>query len=177
MPVPATTRTVAIAAGGNTGDAAAGIRAAFASLAASPLISHARLSPLYHTAPVRVSPDGPDPGGAYTNAAITAESGADPRELLSLLHQIERTGGRDRNQSPHGAPRPIDLDLLIVGELTLDTPALTLPHPRMHQRAFVLVPLADLAPALAVPGTGKTVARLLADLGPLDAAAVRKITP
>lgn len=170
-------RPVAIAAGSNLGDAAASIRAAFADLDRSPLLEHARLSPLYRTAPVRVSRDGPDPGGDYANAAIVAESSASPEDLLALLHQVERAGGRERASSPHGAPRPLDLDLLIVGELMIDTPDLVLPHPRMHQRAFVLVPLADVAPDLRVPGQGATVAQLLARLGPLDARAVRRIEP
>ncbi|MDP1661566.1 MAG: 2-amino-4-hydroxy-6-hydroxymethyldihydropteridine diphosphokinase, partial [Phycisphaerales bacterium] len=85
--------------------------------------------------------------------------------------------------SPHGAPRPIDLDLLLVRDVAINTPELTLPHPRMHERAFVLVPLADVAPGLHVPGTGGpgqpplTVAQLLARLGPLGAGAVRRIDP
>lgn len=169
------TRTIAIAAGSNLGDAAASIRRAFAALAASPLIQSARLSPLYQTEPVRVAPDGPDPGGAYVNAAIIAESSATPHRLLDLLHQIERQGGRDRARSPHGAPRPIDLDLLLVEGVVLNSPELTLPHPRMHERAFVLAPLADIAPDMHVPGQGATVAELLARLGPLDDRAVRRI--
>lgn len=183
MPAPAQTRSVAIAAGANTGNAAANIRAAFAALAASPDLSHTRLSSLYSTAPVRVTPGGPDPGGTYTNAVITATSSADPFQLLSLLHRVEREGGRDRTHSPHGAPRPIDLDLILVGDLTFNTADLTLPHPRMHERAFVLAPLADVAPDWPVPGSGGaglpplTVAQLLARLGPLDAGAVRRIDP
>jgi len=179
VPVAPSSRRIAIAAGSNLGNAAASVRRAFDALSKSPLIHAPRLSPLYQTEPVRVSPDGPDPGGAYVNAAIVATSFATPQQLLELLQQIERQGGRDRavGASPHGAPRPIDLDLLLVGDLTLDTPELTLPHPRMHRRAFVLVPLADIAPDLQVPGQSATVAQLLARLGPLDARAVRKITP
>lgn len=176
MPAPSEgpTRPVALAAGANLGDAAGAVRAAFDELRRSPLLRCARLSRLYRTAPVRVSADAPDPGGEYINAAIVAESSAAPAELLALLHRVERTGGRDRERtSPHGGPRPIDLDLLLVGGVTLHTPELTLPHPRMRQRAFVLVPLADVAPDLPVPGTGKTVVQLLAELGPVDAAAVR----
>lgn len=172
-------RQIAIAAGSNLGDAAASIRAAFSALAASPLIRNPKLSPLYRTAPVRVSPEGPDPGGEYINAAIFAESSSTPQELLTLLHEVERRGGRDRGVSPHGGPRLLDLDLLLVGDTVIATPELTLPHPRMHQRAFVLVPLADVAPGLVVPGSGcgRTVGELLAMLGPLDAGLVRRIAP
>lgn len=165
---------MAVAAGGNTGDAAGTIRGAAAALARSGLLRAVRLSALYRTAPVRVSADAPDPGGDYINAAVVAESAGSPAEILSLLHAVERAFGRDRSRCPHGAPRPIDLDLLVVGDLTVQQPALTLPHPRMHQRAFVLAPLAELAPDLPVPGTGRTVAELLADLGPIDGAIVRR---
>jgi 2-amino-4-hydroxy-6-hydroxymethyldihydropteridine diphosphokinase len=177
-PAPAS-RTIALAAGSNLGDAAASIRRAFDALRTSPHIRAPRLSPLYRTAAVRVTPTGPDPGGEFVNAAVVAESSASPQELLALLHEIERRGGRDRAVSLHGGPRPLDLDLLMVGDLTLATPELTLPHPRMHERAFVLVPLADVAPNLVVPGSGwgRTVAELLARLGPLDAGAVRRIEP
>jgi 2-amino-4-hydroxy-6-hydroxymethyldihydropteridine diphosphokinase len=170
-------RPVAVAAGGNLGDPAAAIREAFAALSQSALLTNLRLSSLYRTAPVRVSADAPDPGGAYVNAAIVAESSASPRTLLALLHRLELRLGRSRvpGASPHGAPRPIDLDLLVVGDLMLTEPELTLPHPRMHQRAFVLVPLAEIAPDLLVPGTNKTVAELLAALGPIDAAAVSRL--
>jgi 2-amino-4-hydroxy-6-hydroxymethyldihydropteridine diphosphokinase len=179
LSVPAP-RHIAIAAGANLGDPAGSIRNAFAALTRSALIVDAKLSPLYRTAPVRVRSGGPDPGGEYVNAAIVAESAASPEALLALLHDVELRGGRDRDKgSPHGAPRPIDLDLLLVGDAVLSTPGLTLPHPRMHERAFVLVPLADLAPSLAVPGAGggATVAQLLARLGPLAPDAVRRIEP
>jgi len=174
-------RHIAVAAGANLGDSAGAVRRAFAAVAASPLVRDARLSPLYRTAPVRVSAGAPDPGGEYVNAAIVAESAADPVELLAMLQGVERGLGRDRASSPHGAPRPIDLDLLLVGREERATAELTLPHPRMHERAFVLVPLADVAPDAAVPlGKGKgvrTVAQLLADLGPTAAGAARRIDP
>ncbi|MFT3686076.1 MAG: 2-amino-4-hydroxy-6-hydroxymethyldihydropteridine diphosphokinase [Phycisphaerales bacterium] len=170
-------RSVAIAVGGNLGDVAIAIHAALERLRRSVLLSDVRLSSLYRTAPVRVSADAPDPGGAYINAAIAAESAASPHALLALLHDVERDLGRSREDgaNPHGAPRPIDLDLLVVGDVTLNQPELSLPHPRMHQRAFVLVPLAEIAPGLRVPGTGKTVAQLLAALGPIDSNAVQKL--
>ncbi|MDP1662224.1 MAG: 2-amino-4-hydroxy-6-hydroxymethyldihydropteridine diphosphokinase, partial [Phycisphaerales bacterium] len=96
MPSAPTTSTIAIAAGSNLGDAVANIRRAFAALSVSPLIKSPCPSPLYQTEPVRVAPDGPDPGGAYVNAAIVATSSATPQQLLALLHQIERQGGRNR---------------------------------------------------------------------------------
>ncbi len=91
LPVPhaSTPRTIAIAAGSNLGDAAASVRRAFATLAASPLIHAPRLSALYRTAPVRVSPDGPDPGGVYVNAAIIASS--------SATNSILASSGREQN--------------------------------------------------------------------------------
>ena len=86
-----------------------------------------------------------------------------PRELLERLLAIERQLGRRRDEGPRFGPRTIDLDLLLVGDLILDEPGLTLPHPRLHERRFALEPLAELDPALDVPGRG-SVQALLAGL-------------
>jgi 2-amino-4-hydroxy-6-hydroxymethyldihydropteridine diphosphokinase len=113
------------------------------------------LSPIYRTAPVGGPPQ-PD----YLNAVATGRALLPPLALLRLLQQLEADAGRDLLGERNG-PRPLDLDLLLYGDLTLDLPELVLPHPRLLERRFVLAPLADLRPDLVVPGTGRTVARLL----------------
>jgi 2-amino-4-hydroxy-6-hydroxymethyldihydropteridine diphosphokinase len=86
-----------------------------------------------------------------------------PRELLTLLLQVERELGRVRGEGPRYGPRTIDLDLLLYGDERIDEPGLEVPHPRLHERRFALEPLAELDPALAVPGRGR-VSALLAEL-------------
>lgn len=150
----------AIALGSNLGDRHAKIRGAIARLGISRTLFAVRASPLYETAPQRVSPDAPDPGGPYINAVAIALTTAQPIDILNELLAMEKELGRDRSTQPHGAPRPIDLDLLMVGTLTMKTPELTLPHPGIAQRLFVLSPLSDIAPQMLVPGTGRTVLQL-----------------
>ncbi len=89
-----------------------------------------------------------------------------PAELLQQIHHLENQLGRTRTFP--NAPRTIDIDLLAYGDLVLDTPELILPHPRLHQRAFVLVPLLEIAPAWRHPVFGKTAAELLSAAGPLE---------
>ncbi|MEO7057563.1 MAG: 2-amino-4-hydroxy-6-hydroxymethyldihydropteridine diphosphokinase [Caldimonas sp.] len=135
-----------IGLGSNLGDSEATLAAAFAALAVVPrsrLVAH---SSLYRSAPVAAV--GPD----YVNAVARLETALSPQELLEELQRIELAHGRDR---PHrNAPRTLDLDLLLHGEVTIDEPGLVVPHPRLHERAFVLVPLHELAPALELPGLG-----------------------
>ncbi len=150
--------TVYIALGGNLGDRAAYLRAALDWLRATVLVT--AVSPVYETDPVGYADQ-----GAFLNAVVAGTTTSPPRALLRTLQAIERTSGRVR--SFPNAPRTLDLDLLSYGTLVLDTPDLTVPHPRLHERAFVLAPLADIAPELVLPGLGGTVAALLADLGPL----------
>ncbi len=102
---------------------------------------------------------GPGTQPDYINAAARLDTDLEPAQLLAQLQDIERDQGRLRLQ--HWGPRTLDLDLLLFDRLTLDTPLLQVPHPRMHQRAFVLVPLAEICPRLALPG-GITVTDLLA---------------
>ncbi len=95
----------------------------------------------------------------FLNGVAEVETDEGPRALLERLFEIERALGRTR-AGPRYGPRTIDLDLLLYGDLELDEPGLTLPHPRMHERAFVLEPLAELAPELVVPGRGPLKALL-----------------
>lgn len=141
-----------IGLGANLGDARAALQAALQALAALPGTRLRRQSSLYRSAPIESS--GPD----YLNAVAVLETELGPHELLHALQAIERDHGRERPY--RNAPRTLDLDLLMHDSLTLDTPELTLPHPRAHQRAFVLRPLAELAPQLQIPGHGP-VAKLL----------------
>jgi 2-amino-4-hydroxy-6-hydroxymethyldihydropteridine diphosphokinase len=124
------------------------------------LLDDVSVSSFHDTAPVGV----PLPHPNYLNAAVTGLTRLGPRVLLTRLLEIERTLGRVR---PHvNAPRTIDLDLILYGDLRLDEPALTLPHPRFRDRHFVLAPLAEIAPAMVDPETGLTVESLLRRLRP-----------
>jgi 2-amino-4-hydroxy-6-hydroxymethyldihydropteridine diphosphokinase len=114
-------------------------------------IRHTRVtarSALYRTAPVGKL-DQPD----FINAVAKLESALAPRDLLDALFEIENRHGRRRSEK--NAPRTLDLDLLLYGNDTIDEMGLSLPHPRLHQRAFVLVPLAEIAPDTVVPGRGR----------------------
>lgn len=106
------------------------------------------------------APAGPD----YLNAAALIETGLEPSELLRQLLSIERSRGRDRGSEARWAPRTLDLDLLFMDRLVVRTESLTLPHPRMHERAFVLGPLVEVAPNWVHPVRGSTVAEMLAAL-------------
>ena len=151
-----------IALGSNLGDRIAHLRAGQAALAKLHTGTEAPLlSPIYETEPVDCAP-GTAP---YLNAVMEIEFDREPMELLHALQQIERAQGRPAEHG-HNAPRTLDLDLLYAGNRTLQSDELTLPHPRLTARRFVLVPLADIRPELILPGTQKTVAELLAGLPP-----------
>lgn len=138
-------REIAFGLGGNIGDAAGAIRAAFAHLAASPLTEGLVLSPLWRTPPW-----GKTDQDWFVNAVAVGQSPADPQALLALALGIEATMGRVRAE--RWGPRRIDIDLLYVGDLHIETADLTLPHPRMGERGFVIAPLADLRPDRMIDG-------------------------
>jgi 2-amino-4-hydroxy-6-hydroxymethyldihydropteridine diphosphokinase len=96
----------------------------------------------------------------FLNGVVELETELSPRELLARLLAIEARLGRVRGQGPRFGPRTIDLDLLLYGEESVDEPGLTVPHPRLHERRFVLEPLAELDPALEIPGRGPVQALL-----------------
>ncbi|KAA0890206.1 2-amino-4-hydroxy-6-hydroxymethyldihydropteridine diphosphokinase [Pusillimonas sp. ANT_WB101] len=132
--------------GANLGDAEASLHQAIEQLACLPHIEFVRVSPLYSSAPVDAS--GPD----YINAVAEILTSLDAHELLSVLQHIEHLHGRQRPY--RNAPRTLDLDLLLYGDQDIDTPDLRVPHPRMHERAFVLRPLADLDSTLMLAQGG-----------------------
>jgi 2-amino-4-hydroxy-6-hydroxymethyldihydropteridine diphosphokinase len=143
---------VAIALGSNVGDRAALVHRAASAL--SPFLETLHLSSLIETAPQEVE----DQQRAFLNAALVGRTRLEPQALLAELLAIERQLGRQRPY--HHAPRTIDLDLILFGELVLDEPGLTVPHPRFRERSFVLDPLAEIAPWLVDPVTGETVKAL-----------------
>jgi 2-amino-4-hydroxy-6-hydroxymethyldihydropteridine diphosphokinase len=143
-----------IGVGANLEDPIASVRGALAELGRLPATRLDRSSSLYRTAPVGYL-DQPD----FINAVARIETTLDPQGLLAALLRTESRHGRVR--SVRNAPRTLDLDLLLYGEKVIDEPGLSIPHPRMHERAFVLVPLAEIAPDAVIPGHGR-VADLLA---------------
>lgn len=137
--------TAFIALGANLGDAVTALRQAVVSINALPLCVVKKTSSFYKTAPLEMLP-GHAPGGDYINAVLEIETRLPAPILLQHLQQIEQAAGRERSYV--NAPRTLDLDLLLYGDGRIDSPQLTVPHPRMWQRAFVLLPLAEIAPAL-----------------------------
>ncbi|HLT47052.1 MAG TPA: 2-amino-4-hydroxy-6-hydroxymethyldihydropteridine diphosphokinase [Rubricoccaceae bacterium] len=151
--------TAYVGLGANAGDRAAALRAAVAALDAAEGIRVEAVSPVYETEAHRLPGQPPQPD--HLNAVARLRTALPPDALLDVFHALERAAGRTPD-APRWSPRPLDLDLLLYDDLVLDTPALTLPHPRLPERRFALRPLADLAPDLVVPGTGRTAADLLA---------------
>jgi 2-amino-4-hydroxy-6-hydroxymethyldihydropteridine diphosphokinase len=142
--------TAFVGLGANLGVAMLGVRTALRQLGATPALRLVRTSSLYRTAPMESS--GPD----YINAVAEVATTLTAPDLLAALQSIENAAGRERPY--RNAPRTLDLDLLLYGEAHIESPTLTVPHPRMGERAFVLVPLAEIAPRV-VSGVALTVVR------------------
>ena len=137
-----------VALGANLGDAAAAVCRAVEALNSLPLTQVLQSSSLYRTAPLDTDAgrEADAPGGDYLNAVAELDTSLSAPDLLNHLQQIEQQAGRERPY--RNAPRTLDLDLLLYGSGRMDSARLTVPHPRMWQRAFVLVPLAEIAPGL-----------------------------
>lgn len=152
---------VVIALGSNQGDRLANLRRAVDAIEAGGLLSSIRVSGAYETPPEK-----PQDGEAFLNAALSGDARVEPRALLKALLAIESALGRVRVPGAPGGPRTIDLDLVLHGDHVLDEPGLHVPHPRFAQRAFVLVPLAEIEPDLVEPRSRSPVHSLLAALAP-----------
>jgi 2-amino-4-hydroxy-6-hydroxymethyldihydropteridine diphosphokinase len=147
---------VALGLGSNVGDRERHLRGAVGALREA--LRVLAVSRFLETDPVGGPSQGP-----YLNAAVVAEGDVDPRGLLALARKLEAGAGRVRGRI-RWAPRPLDVDILLVEGLVVKEPDLEIPHPRLHERRFVLEPLAEIAPDWIVPGFGLSVRRLLEDL-------------
>lgn len=150
---------VCIALGSNLGDRAQHIAQALIDIAEIPDTRLLRRSRVHETAPV-----GPGEQRPYLNAVAICRTYLEPRPLLEHLLEIERRAGRVRDPDSRWAPRELDLDILLFEDLVVSEPDLTIPHPRMHERTFVLEPLAEVEPSAMHPLLNKSAAQLLADL-------------
>ena len=150
--------------GSNLGDRAAHLLLGLSALSRLPETRLLRLSPVYETDPV-----GP-PQPPYLNMVAELETELSPKGLLAEMLRVEKALGRERRE--RWGPRTLDLDLLLYGDLVLEEEGLSVPHPRLHERAFVLVPLLDLLPEGRHPLLGQSFAELLASL---DASSVRPL--
>lgn len=154
---PTESKRVIFSLGSNVGDRLATLESACDYLA--DVFGGLRLSQLYETEPVGC----PEGSPAYLNACVEVSTTMPPQELLELCLRIEKELGRERNGT-YGAPRTCDIDIIIYGEMQLQSPTLTLPHPRAHLREFVLRPLCDIDPHLTLPGHTRNVSTMLSEL-------------
>ena len=148
--------TAYIAIGSNLGDRTRTIQSAIDSVAALDQTELVRVSSIIETEPV-----GPDGQGAYLNGVLCVVTEMNARALLDALLEIEREHGRDRDREQRWGARTLDLDLLVFGDQVLDEPGLCVPHPRLHERSFVLIPLSEIAPDLSIPEHEKTPRAML----------------
>jgi 2-amino-4-hydroxy-6-hydroxymethyldihydropteridine diphosphokinase len=152
--------TVYLGLGSNLGDRRANLERAVVALRSHPEIRSVLVSTFIETAPV----GGPEGQGPYLNGAARIETDLEPPALLATLKEIERALGR--REGPRWGPRPIDLDILLYDQRVLETPDLVIPHARFRERAFVLKPLAEIAPDARDPVTKSTIKALLLRLEP-----------
>jgi 2-amino-4-hydroxy-6-hydroxymethyldihydropteridine diphosphokinase len=157
-----------IGLGANLGDPGRQIREALAGLAATEEVEVLAVSSFYLNPPL-----GPEDQPWYVNAVARVRTRLAPEELLRVLQQLESAAGRARGE--RWGPRVLDLDLLLYAGEIIFTPELIVPHPEMHRRAFVLAPLAEIAPEAWHPGLGKSAAQLLKELDPRDLEVLRPL--
>lgn len=162
--------TAYLGLGSNLGDRQAHLRVAVEGLAAADPVRVTAGSPVYETEAHTVGPDEEQP--PFLNAVVEAEVSCIPEDLLRIAQRLERDAGRATDRE-RWAPRPLDVDLLAVGAVTCQTSALTVPHPRLAERRFVLRPWADVAPNFVVPPPFDATVRALLDACP-DAASIRR---
>ncbi len=143
----------AIAIGSNVGARHAHVAFAFEAIERLPQTIVVARGPVIRT--LAVGTPGVEAGGEYLNSCVVVQTGLGARALLGRLHEIERERGRDRAAEGRWGPRTLDLDLLVYGEDVIHEPGLAVPHPRLHERRFVLEPLAAIAPEMMVPGRGR----------------------
>lgn len=147
-----------VALGSNLENPKAQVEQALVALSQLPETRLVKQSSLYQTAPIDCIATAPD----FINAVAEVETTLTPEALLDAILNIENIAGRER---PYiNAPRVLDCDLLLYGDITLNTPKLTLPHPRMHTRGFVLLPLFEIAPDISIPNHGKIATYMTPDL-------------
>jgi len=149
-------RDAYIAFGSNLGDRFGNIQGGLAALGQTPSIELVEISTIIETLPV-----GPGSQGTYLNGVVKIKTGLDADKLLETVLQIEAMFGRDRTKEERWGARTLDLDILVFGDEIIEKPGLSIPHPRVHERSFVLIPLAELAPELKLPVYKKTPQELL----------------